>query len=184
MTRYYVDISADLIKQIKGDDSAFPDGWRLVERWGPRDLMTERWIVEDDYAPAYLEDCLVEPVLCRVNGKAVIEERIACRVNLTFPEVLLNQLLKSHFIPFRCDGVAGPRLRIPSPKRLRTGSCGSPAPDLDARSFRGDERDCDFHGRRRQTHRRSSPLYAGSSYRKVIAGLLSQEALSRAALYP
>ena len=61
MTRYYVDISASLIAEYLGGGLKVPDGWRLVERWGPRDKDMERWIVEDDDAGEEFEGYLVAP---------------------------------------------------------------------------------------------------------------------------
>jgi hypothetical protein len=62
VTRYYVDISTELIDQILADDFRVPPGFRLISRWGPKKAGIERWIVEDDEASADYEDCLVEPV--------------------------------------------------------------------------------------------------------------------------
>lgn len=57
MTRYYVDISDDL---LEGEYAiTWPPGFRLVERFGPRDLFVQRWLVEDDQAPADFEGHLV-----------------------------------------------------------------------------------------------------------------------------
>lgn len=57
MTRYYVDVSDDL---LKGDYAiAWPEGFRLVERFGPKDLFFQRWLVEDDHAPPEFEGHLV-----------------------------------------------------------------------------------------------------------------------------
>lgn len=61
MTRYYVDISISLRGQIESGDCKLPDGWRLVERWGPRFKDTERWLVEDDNAGEEFEGYLVTP---------------------------------------------------------------------------------------------------------------------------
>lgn len=62
MTRYYTDLSHELVNLIRGNDLQVPEHWRLIERWGPRDSNMERWIVEDDYADEKFEDCLVTPV--------------------------------------------------------------------------------------------------------------------------
>lgn len=62
MTRYYVDISSSLQVGIREGQYKLPDGWRLVERWGPRFKDTERWIVEDDYAGEEFEGYLVIPI--------------------------------------------------------------------------------------------------------------------------
>lgn len=60
MTRYYTDISDDL---LEGDYAiAWPEGFRLVEPFGPRDLFFQRWLVEDDHAPPEFEGHLVQPV--------------------------------------------------------------------------------------------------------------------------
>lgn len=60
MTRYYVDVTPSLTWQI--NERKFPEGWRLIERWGPRYKDTERWIVEDDYAGEEFEGYLVSPI--------------------------------------------------------------------------------------------------------------------------
>ena len=64
MTRYYVDISPDLINDIIRLEGAIsmPDGFRLIERYGPRFKHIERWLVEDEYAPEELEGFLISPV--------------------------------------------------------------------------------------------------------------------------
>lgn len=57
MTRYYVDISDDL---LEGEYAVeWPPDFRLVERFGPRDLFFQRWLVEDDSAPPDFEGHLV-----------------------------------------------------------------------------------------------------------------------------
>jgi hypothetical protein len=61
VTRYYVDISSDLVEEYKHGEAQVPEGWRLVERWGPRSKDMERWIVEDDGASEEFEDYLVCP---------------------------------------------------------------------------------------------------------------------------
>jgi hypothetical protein len=60
--RYYIDISSDLVGAVRSGEIGCPDGWRLVERFGPRNKMTERWIVEDDGAGPEYEDMLVIPI--------------------------------------------------------------------------------------------------------------------------
>lgn len=62
MTRYYVDFSSDLITEYFIGDVRVPDGFRLIERWGPRFSDTERWLVEDDYASDEFEGYLVMPI--------------------------------------------------------------------------------------------------------------------------
>lgn len=62
MARYYVDIAPSLVEQIQAEWWATPNGWRLIERWGPRFTYTERWLVEDDYAGEEFEGYLIEPV--------------------------------------------------------------------------------------------------------------------------
>lgn len=62
MTRYYVDLSPTMASQIGSGELNFPEGWRLIERWGPRFKDMERWIVEDDYAGEEFEGYLVMPV--------------------------------------------------------------------------------------------------------------------------
>jgi hypothetical protein len=59
MTRYYVDISKSLMESI--DDIQWPEGFRLVRLFGPRFNNVERWLVEDDNAPAELDRYLVSP---------------------------------------------------------------------------------------------------------------------------
>lgn len=62
MTRYYVDIAPSLQAAIDSEEYKLPEGWRLIERWGPRFKDTERWIVEDDYAGEEFEGYLVIPI--------------------------------------------------------------------------------------------------------------------------
>lgn len=69
MTRYYVDISTDL---LEGPYSVqFPDGFRLVSRFGPRTASLERWIVEDDGAPEELADFLICPSFSKADDGTV-----------------------------------------------------------------------------------------------------------------
>ncbi len=65
MTRYFVDVSTELLEQ---NGALWPDSFRLVERWGPRGKIIERWIVEDDEAPEDLRDHLIEPSFTRRAG--------------------------------------------------------------------------------------------------------------------
>jgi hypothetical protein len=77
VTRYYIDISPELV-----NSDLFPDGFRLIQRWGPRGTFTERWIAEDDDAPAYYEDRLVDVNFSHTppGGRAVISNR-TCTTN-------------------------------------------------------------------------------------------------------
>lgn len=79
MTRYYVDISDDL---LEGDYALeWPPDFRLVERWGPRDLFSQRWIVEDDHAPEEFEGHLVMPSMTRdEDGNVAITSREKVRL--------------------------------------------------------------------------------------------------------
>ena len=62
MAKYFVDISASLVASMEEGWWATPEGWRLIERWGPRGKDMERWIVEDDYAGEEFEGYLITPV--------------------------------------------------------------------------------------------------------------------------
>jgi hypothetical protein len=70
VTRYYIDISPELV-----NSSEFPDGFRLIQRWGPRDSHRERWIVEDEGADASYEDHLVELTFSRTGSRSEIKAR-------------------------------------------------------------------------------------------------------------
>ena len=59
--RYYVDFSTDLLREIAEEGgSGWPSSFRLVERFGPRGVSMERWLVEDDEAPEDLEAHLID----------------------------------------------------------------------------------------------------------------------------
>jgi hypothetical protein len=62
VTRYYVDMSVELAAQVQNGEFRVPAGWRLVERWGPRNKDIERWLVEDDNAGEEFEGYLISPV--------------------------------------------------------------------------------------------------------------------------
>lgn len=70
MTRYYVEISPSLVSAYVNGDCTYPEGWRLIERFGPRSKSLERWIVEDDGAGEEFEDFLVMPIFTMelING--------------------------------------------------------------------------------------------------------------------
>lgn len=61
MTRYYVNISPSLAKAMLDGDTKMPEGWRMIERFGPRFEQNECWIVEDEGAGPEFEDHLVMP---------------------------------------------------------------------------------------------------------------------------
>lgn len=61
MTRYFVNISPSLVKAMVSGETKMPEGWRLVERYGPRFEQNECWIVEDDDAGPEFEGYLVTP---------------------------------------------------------------------------------------------------------------------------
>lgn len=63
MTRYYVNMSPSLVDALLNEVEGYkaPEGWRLVERYGPRFQQTECWIVEDEGAGPEFEDFLVLP---------------------------------------------------------------------------------------------------------------------------
>lgn len=63
MTRYYVNMAPSLVTAIQEGTEGYklPEGWRMIERFGPRFEQTECWIVEDDGAGTEFEDFLVLP---------------------------------------------------------------------------------------------------------------------------
>lgn len=63
MTRYYVNIAPSLVQMLQDpeSDTQCPEGWRMIERFGPRFEQNECWIVEDDNAGPEFEDHLVMP---------------------------------------------------------------------------------------------------------------------------
>ena len=63
MTRYYVKISSALVAQIQTERCTLPEGWRLVERFGPRYPDQECWLVEDALAGEEFEGFLVTPYI-------------------------------------------------------------------------------------------------------------------------
>lgn len=74
MTRYYVDISCDLLEGPY--KVTFPEGFRFISRFGPRTEYMERWLVEDDDAPEELEDFLVCPYMQKADdGTVTITDR-------------------------------------------------------------------------------------------------------------
>lgn len=76
MTKYYVRISAQLVNSLTGVYANLPDGFRLIERWGPRGKDTETWLVEDDNAPPHLYWHMVNLTIGSVEGEPVIHERV------------------------------------------------------------------------------------------------------------
>lgn len=73
MTQYYIVISTEL---LNSPDITWPDGFRLVERWGYRGKTSELWLVEDDNADPEFEDHIVDPWLERkADGKPGITKR-------------------------------------------------------------------------------------------------------------
>lgn len=81
-TRYYTDISAEL---VNSSPWWWPDGWRLVQLVDAETRFAEdmqRWLVEDDAADPRLEGFLVDPVVKQhymtdgFRGPVHVKERI------------------------------------------------------------------------------------------------------------
>jgi hypothetical protein len=80
VTRYYVDVSQELLAQ---GNLRWPEGFRLIgrlyddSRWFAPGRAIERWYVEDDKAAKRLEGMLIEPhfVLDTKSGTVRISKR-------------------------------------------------------------------------------------------------------------
>lgn len=82
MTRYYTDVNPGIAREIRTERLPLPAGFRLIECAVPatrdeRGIHPERWLVDDDDAPADLKGALVFPVFSYFGGGArpVIADR-------------------------------------------------------------------------------------------------------------
>lgn len=78
MTRYYVDVARGaLADEIRAGTTQPVEGFRFVTLAKVVSDRTERWLVEDDGAPADLEGLLIEPAISLFTheSRAVITDR-------------------------------------------------------------------------------------------------------------